>query len=658
MTLEAIGFQNSNLGERRRNIMPKTMSRGKNQIMYNYLPGYTFDFDKSSAIGLIEHIRGDVHTDLNLEMVLQAIKHQAAAWGDLAPMFSEPRHEQFALLEPRRVYARLFPKVFWCQNRQCGQVFDFTHSDSIPKEAICQKCKHGRLAQLRWVKIHQCGDIKPLTPPYECSKCKSRNQFSLDTRGSERISQFVWVCRKCGAHSSLFAGNCTSCNWEALSGDNDKQKQQMSIEVHRARRVFYSMDIVLLNQPGSDINKFLTIEKWQLVIAGFFLELPELVGKTVKKYASDQQLTSTSALTISETEIAQLRTFGKTDQEVEQFQQMQAQLSDFRLRQDTTLSPKSIGSSITEKTGVTEGTWFNSGHELLEAVLPFQSNQTQNLFSLPIPNTSQIQAKSLAAQLGAYQLSLASDFPMTHVTFGYSRAEYAPRQSRLNPFPPDRDHQGKFPLFVDLIQADAIIVQIDPQRVWRWLEINGWNAQIPQNATDVNRAQRAYFVNLFSNLYLQPVPITLTQTLTADYPEARLVFGLIHTMSHLFLKKAALLCGLDHTSLSEYVLPRALMFAIYSNHRFGATIGALTSLFEQSLPDWLGLIANDSRRCIYDPVCQSTGGNCHACTQLAETSCRFFNVNLGRPFLFGGMDKELGEIKFGYLDVVLNKQLM
>ncbi len=116
-----------------------------------------------------------------------------------------------------------------------------------------------------------------------------------------------------------------------------------------------------------------------------------------------------------------------------------------------------------------------------------------------------------------------------------------------------------------------------------------------------------------------------------------------------------MLCGLDPTSLSEYVLPRALMFAIYSNHRFGATIGALSSLFDQFLPEWLGQITNDSQHCIYDPICQSKGGNCHACTHLAETSCRFFNVNLGRSFLFGGIDQELGEIKYGYFDVIFDK---
>jgi len=635
--------------------MPLKMNRGKNQVMYSYLPGYTFDFDKSSAIAQIGYIRGVQNTDLNLYLILQAIKNQAAAWGDLARVFVDPRPDQFVLLEPKKVYAQLFPKVFWCQNRQCGQVFDYNRSDAIPKQAICPTCKRGRLAQLRFVKIHQCGEIKPLTPPYECNNCKTKNQFALDTRGSERISQFVWVCRKCGNRSSLFAGYCSACNWEAESGDSDKQKKQMSIEVHRANRVFYPHYAVLLNQPGAEVNNFLGIDKWPVVAGGFFMELSELAGKTVKKFVADQRQSAASTFTLSDAEIAQLKAMGQTDGQIEQFRQMQAQLSGIRQEQQTSLSPASISQSLTQQTGVPERVWLAAGQELLEAVLPFQSNQTQNLFTLPNPNAGQVKAQGLVSQLGLAQLSLASDFPMTHVTFGFSRAEYTPRDCRLNPFPADQEHKGKFPLFVDTIQADAIIIRLDPQRVWLWLEKNNLKVSLPKSATDAQKAQRAHFVQLFSDLTLQPEPVTLTQTLTVNNAEARMVFGLLHTMSHLFLKKAALLCGLDRTSLAEYVLPRALMFAIYSNHRFGATIGALSSLFEQSLPDWLGQIITDTRRCIYDPVCQSQGGNCHVCTHLAETSCRFFNLNLGRPFLFGGYDVEIGQIDYGYWDASLNQ---
>jgi hypothetical protein len=110
-----------------------------------------------------------------------------------------------------------------------------------------------------------------------------------------------------------------------------------------------------------------------------------------------------------------------------------------------------------------------------------------------------------------------------------------------------------------------------------------------------------------------------------------MVFGLLHTFSHLAVRQAALLCGLDRPSLSEYLLPGALTFALYCNHRFGATIGALTALFEQSLAEWLNAI-RETRRCVYDPVCRDRASNCHSCTHLAETSCRFFNLNLSLHF--------------------------
>ena len=252
--------------------------------------------------------------------------------------------------------------------------------------------------------------------------------------------------------------------------------------------------------------------------------------------------------------------------------------------------------------------------------------------------------------MGVECLTLTTDFPMTLATFGFSRAAYEPNECSLNSFPADADHQGKFPIFVDIVQADAIIVRLDAERVWRWLEKNNFSPTLPVDATNFNMARRAYFVEMFNN-------VPLRQRLTHEEPEARMVFGLLHTMSHLFVRRASLLCGLDRTSLAVYVLPRALTFAVYCRHPHGATIGALASLFEQSLAEWLSQIFSDARRCLYDPVChQQHGGNCHACTHLAETSCRFFNLNLGRSFLFGGADDELGKIHTGYFDPSLNQE--
>jgi len=623
-----------------------SMTRGKQQILFNYLPGRTFDFDRSGTIAQIDSIHGVPNHELNLLLILDAIQRYASAWTNhrLAGIFHQPNPEQFVLIEPKKVYSKLFPKVLWCNNRNCGFVLDFSNRE-LPNSRSCPHCKTGRLNQLRFVKVHQCGEIEPLIPPQVCKKCKTRNSFALDTRDSERIAGFVWTCMNCGDKSSVYGGYCKSCDWQTLTGETDSKLRQMEVKVHRAGDTYFTHYEILLNQPSSDISTFLNIENWQAILAGLFLELPEFIGKSIKDFIKDYRGTQQAQISISENEIQQFREKGFTDEQIEQFIKMQNELQGVRKESEECKSPSNIYRIIVNTTGVSKEIWEEAGQELLETVLISQSDNTTNLSSINDPNQQQQSARLLVKELGISQLSLASDFPITHVSFGYSRLKYKPNECRLNAFPAVEDHEGKFPIFVDLVQADAIIVQLDVQRVWKWLELNGITPNLSHKFSDTERARKAYFVRLLS-------PAILRQTLTRDNFEARMVFCLLHTMSHFYVRKAALLCGLDRTSLSEYILPRSLTFAIYCNHRFGATIGALSSLFEQSLPEWLGQIRDESRRCIYDPVCSNKGGTCHACTHLAETSCRFFNLNLSRSFLFGGTDTELGEIRYGYWNML------
>ena len=57
------------------------MTRGKQQILFNYLPGKTFDFDKSNRLAQITSIRGIQKNDMNVNLVLQAIEQYTSAWG-------------------------------------------------------------------------------------------------------------------------------------------------------------------------------------------------------------------------------------------------------------------------------------------------------------------------------------------------------------------------------------------------------------------------------------------------------------------------------------------------------------------------------------------------------------------------------------------------
>jgi hypothetical protein len=620
--------------------MGRKMSRGKQQVLFNYLPGKTFDFERVATIARVVSIRGVPRTDLNVAVLLRKVTEEVQAWHeDFRPALRDDvlgQASRFILLDPKDVQAEMFPKLLWCQRGGCNRLFDFSHRDPIPN--TCPVCRQDELMQLRFIQIHRCGALHQLSP--YCPSCKSSNQMALNTRGSERISSFQWICRGCQhtyTTNELFHRPCRECSWP------NPNQRHIDIEVHRAGRTFYAHTAVLLNIPHRRLDAFFSLSQWQAIAAARFFGLPEVVNRPLSDFAptvSAGQAASDSGLPGADLDdLFRRQASGELTAE-----QMVAEMRGLRQQrqiEQQASSPTGIVQALTQRTGVPWPTWEQAGQEMLEAVMPLESGQPKKLYD-QMPSSSAVQT---ARRMGLSSLTLVTDFPIVTATYGYSRAEYTPKQCRLNPFPPERDHGGKFPIFVDQVQADALLLSLDPERVCIWLERNGLTPTLP-SGSDPSLAQRAYFVQLFDN-------ISLRETLDASRPEVRMVFNLLHTFSHLCVRQAALLCGLDSTSLSEYLLPRALTFALYCNHRFGATIGALTALFEQSLAEWLNAV-RDARRCVYDPVCRNHEGSCHACTYLAETSCRFFNLNLGRSFLFGGPDPELAQVLIGYFDLPLN----
>lgn len=612
--------------------MGKKMRRGKQQVMFNYLPGKTFEFERVSIISRVQSIRGIVNSQLNEAVILNKIADEVSAWSEeFRPglrdsILSDPT--RFVILDPKSVQAELYPRVFWCQNHRCGHVLDRTNSDILPQNNKCPKCRVGTMVQLRFVKVHSCGAIEPLTP-YFCTHCRSSNNVALETRGSERISNFRWICRDCGSTSSVFAGRCRQCN----------QDNNMSIEVHRSGRTFYPHSTVLLNQPSNEMTSFLRIEEWPYLASASYFELPETKGRKLYDFHRDLGQPNSpqdTGITNQELDVLMQKQLNGQLTAEQVLAEMQL-LRNRRVEEKKNSSPGVIKQKLIERSGVSEEIWSRAGQEMLEAVMPAQSSRVEDIFTRPTNNS---QIVSSARRIGLSKLSLIKDFPITIATYGYSRVDYRPDECRLNPFQPDIEHNGKLPIFVDLVQADALFFKLDHDRVIKWLETNNYPPTLP-TGSDATLARQAYFIQLFDS-------ITYGHTLTENNPQARLVFGLLHTFSHICIKQAALLCGLDRTSLSEYILPRTLSFALYCNHRAGATIGALVSLYEQSLAELLYEIRN-SRHCVYDPVCGDNNGSCHACTHLAETSCRHFNLNLGRAFLFGGNDPILGRIR-GYFD--------
>lgn len=612
----------------------RSMTRGKQQVLYNYLPGRTFDFEKVAVIARVEVIRGTAVNDLNMSMVLLKVTEQARAWqSDMRPVLRDDvlrDSSRFVLVEPEEVRSSLFPYVFWCQNRSCGVVLDRT-GRTIPQTNRCPACRSGKLLQIRFVKVHRCGALAPLIPP-ACRRCGNNSQIALDTRGSERLSNFRWVCRSCGAAQTLFSGRCNSCQWPG-----DTKLRNMDIEIHRAGRTFYAHSAVLLNTPNRELNSFLSVNGWQHLAAAKYLGLPGVASRALSSFAPSTAGTGGNDATLSASDVESLLARQANNELTpEQMAQELASMLQRRRREQSAGNPATITQDLIGSTGVPAPVWEEAGQEMLEAVLPFEIGRPVGLGDVGGPAG----ARAVATRLRFDNVFLYSDFPIVTATYGFSRAAYTPNDCRLNAFPADPNFSGRLPIYVDRIQADAISIRLDPDAVLQWLRANGLAPVIPAG-TSPPMSTRSYFVQLFAGANLR-------ETIRGN-DELRLVFGLLHTLAHLCVRQAAVLCGLDMTSISEYILPRALTVSIYCNHRFGATIGALTALFEQSFNDWLQSVQTQ-RQCIYDPVCRDREGACHACAYLAETSCRYFNLNLNRAFLFGGTDPVLQRRLVGYCE--------
>ena len=136
-------------------------------------------------------------------------------------------------------------------------------------------------------------------------------------------------------------------------------------------------------------------------------------------------------------------------------------------------------------------------------------------------------------------------------------------------------------------------------------------------------------------------------------------YVLIHTLSHLLIKKLGDVSGYTSTSIRERIYYGEDMNGVLIYTSTSDSEGSLGGLVEQgkkeNLKNLLLLALKDALTCNSDPICVSTnpvlenlkfnGASCHSCTLVSETSCEIGNKFLDRRFLLS-----LEGEKMGYFD--------
>ena len=134
---------------------------------------------------------------------------------------------------------------------------------------------------------------------------------------------------------------------------------------------------------------------------------------------------------------------------------------------------------------------------------------------------------------------------------------------------------------------------------------------------------------------------------------------LLHTLSHLIMRRLAFECGYGSSSLRERLYisedadaPMAGILIYTASADSEGSLGGLVRMGEPAnLARVLTNAVEDARWCSADPVCTEIGNNggqgsdglniaaCHCCALTSETSCEDFNRTLDRQLLTGSAER-------------------
>ena len=116
---------------------------------------------------------------------------------------------------------------------------------------------------------------------------------------------------------------------------------------------------------------------------------------------------------------------------------------------------------------------------------------------------------------------------------------------------------------------------------------------------------------------------------------SKYVFGLLHSMSHAFIRTAGEISGLSGNSLTEIIIVETASIFMYAQTTQAVPLGALSGMAENNYAQFLNKVHTETRNCVFDPICtERDDTSCSACLIIPEISCNHFNNELGRKYLY------------------------
>lgn len=620
------------------------MRRGVHQALYKYLPGSWVDFTQSGG-GInyavyVDRWNSVQLTGINSKRLLRLVNQRVQEFKAGSPdgpisvvdFSSVINEENYYVLTPkvseqeRAIVTSVKPWVFVCNS--CGRVRQYYSYDEFKRNEHkpCDEC--GKyITQLKMIRFCKCGYANGIFVP----KCKNKEHGTkyMVRRGSG----IDFVCKKCGQKAAL-PFYCPEC----------KQKLDIKAALDSSHYIPFTLSLIDLLDKRKDV--FLDNEeegRGEKVVLAQYLGLiaQEEYSTIIEKGKITQEDEFEAAL---QKEADALRQGGLDEA-------MIAMVLDAKRRTnpsgkifqaiETVGQGLSVASNDDIKPTAEEILEYD---ELVHAKVVLSLEEAERDAEI-VNDGIKPDYVGIAKTLGFSNVQICSGVPIVFAAYGYTRKDRSGEGVRLHGFPQEMEKKN---IYATRLETEGVLFELDRRKVLNWLLENQLiqNEDLPQDMSDYG--VKMWFLD---RIRLDRItPFTAIEE-TDKYGEiTKRVYTLIHSISHALINEASEICGLDKSSLSEYILPNIPAVFVYCSNSQGFNMGALYSAFQSHFDRWLKHAKERSKKCIFDPICVDKEKACAGCLFLNEVSCQHFNKDLDRGYLCGYFDKQKQEKLTGFWD--------
>lgn len=625
------------------------MKRSKSQAVYKILPGMWISDKDSHGNNVTAQVKSWNYKPMDgiyNSFIESEIKRQVLLFsmrgGDIGDFnLDDETGGGFSIVEAAcrpgipDIIAELSPLMYYCSD--CHRTMQFSNGKSVLQ--TCPICKKGRMKQLQLIYPCECGYASPIFIP----KVKGISEyyyFPVEKQygvfyyqGKNRVfKEFGIKCPNCGmmvqrdsatagANYKAFTANVINLISPELGNFYKKGEPARKIMVSKwfglvdeasFRKILENVEVAFSPKTTKTaIESEAEKQAKQLLAAGLINK--EQLAATIVSLSKNS---SENELSIEQYVMACDELFAKERKESDKAYELWVDSFAFNLMQYETVK---------------------KNNELKSVISLEEAIERQKSIGF-IDDESEIY--ELHEKLGISNMQASCDVEIISCSYGYTRRITDPHDAKkslkLVAFDKDGD-TAKNLVYGTKLETEGVLFDIDRVKILKWLVLNGIIEQEMLPDLDDDVAVKKWYAK-----YVHGDKVSIFGEIDEDDCITRNVFRLLHSFSHALIKTAGEMSGLSSNSITEQIFVDTCSIFIYSQSNQGQVLGSLSGMVETVYARFLKRLYVDNRDCVFDPICVARDDSvCQGCLVIADSSCRFFNMNLGRKYLYSlELDKE------------------